>query len=122
MKSKKTTTPAKSNPLKKNMLSGLGLVSMTTTKIDEMAKSLVKGRDDSAEEGDKVAKQILQQVEKSKKQLEKRVKDLVQEATEKMRGPSMADFLRLEGKVAKLQKTLSGIESKLGVSPNVKKS
>jgi hypothetical protein len=41
------------------------------------------------------------------------VKDLVQQTIETMRGPSATDFRRLEGQVAKLQKTLSGIEAKL---------
>lgn len=101
--------------MKQNLLSGLGLVSMTNTKVGEMAKSLARGRQHSAEEGDKLAGQILRQASETKKHLEKRVTDLVRETSEKMRGPSLADFRRLEGEVAKLQKTLSGIEAKLVV-------
>ena len=113
MKPKTATKPAKANPLKQNLLSGLGLVSMTTTKAGEMAKSLAHGRQHSAEEGEKLAGQIRSQAEETKTHLEKRVKDLVQQTIETMRGPSVTDFRRLEGQVAKLQKTLSGIESKL---------
>jgi polyhydroxyalkanoate synthesis regulator phasin len=112
MKPKKTTKPTKANPLKQNLLSGLGLVSMTNTKVGEMAKSLARGRQHSAEEGDKLAAQILRQAKETKKHLEKRVTDLVRETSEKMRGPSLADFRRLESEVAKLQKTLSRIEAK----------
>lgn len=113
MKPKTAKKPAKANPLKQNLLSGLGLVSMTTTKVGEMAKSLAQGRLHSAKEGDKLAGQIRSQAGETKKHLEKRVKDLVQQAVETMRGPSATDFRRLEGQVAKLQKTLSGIEAKL---------
>jgi polyhydroxyalkanoate synthesis regulator phasin len=111
MKTTKTKKPA--NPLKQNLLSGLGLVSMTNAKVGEMAKSLARGRQHSAEEGDKLAGQILRQAAETKKHLEKRVTDLVRETSEKMRGPSLADFRRLEGEVRKLQKTLSAIEAKL---------
>ena len=99
--------------MKQNLLSGLGLVSMTNAKVGKMAKSLAERRQHSVEEGDKLAEQILRQAEATKKHLEKRVKDLVRETSAKMRGPSIADFSRLESKVAKLQKTLSAIEAKL---------
>jgi len=113
MKTKTAKKPAKANPLKENLLSGLGLVSMTNTKVGEMAKSLAERRQHSVEEGDKLAGQLLRHAEATKKQLEKRVKDLVRETSAKVRGPSMADFSRLEGEVAKMQKTLSAIEAKL---------
>lgn len=73
MKPKKTTKPTKANPLKQNLLIRLGLVSMTNTKVGEMAKSLARGRQHSAEEGDKLAAQILRQASETKKHLEKRV-------------------------------------------------
>lgn len=98
--------------MKQNLLSGLGLVSMTNAKVGEMAKSLERGRRHSAEEGDKLAGQLLRQAQETKRQLEKRVTDLFLEATAKVRGPSQADFLRLEGEVKKLQRMLSGKNAK----------
>ncbi len=99
--------------LKKNLLIGLGLVSMTNTKLKEVGKKLAEESKLSKEEGEKFVDEVLKQAEDTKKSLEEQVAKIVEKTTAKMKLPCSSGFERVEGELKKIQETLARLEAKI---------
>ena len=89
--------------LKKTILTGIGIASMTKDKIEELGKKISKESKLTEEEGKKMVNDLLKQSEKAREDLENQVQKLVQKALEKLDIPTREDFNRLEKKVKKLE-------------------
>ncbi|MCK4653338.1 MAG: phasin family protein [Candidatus Cloacimonetes bacterium] len=89
--------------LKKTMLTGIGIASMTKDKIEELGKKISKESKLTEEEGKKMVNDLLKQSEKAREDLEAQVQKFVKIALEKLDIPTREDFNRLEKRIKKLE-------------------
>ena len=89
--------------LKKTMLTGIGIASMTKDKIEELGKKISEESKLTAEEGKKMVNDLLKQSEKAREDLENQVQKLVKIALEKLDIPTREDLNRLEKRIKKLE-------------------
>jgi len=96
-----------SDLIKKTILAGLGVASLTREKANKLVKDLVKEGEVSECEGSKFVKEILEKVEDNKKTIEKQVEKTVHGVLKKLNMPSRKDIVGLNSKIEKLDKKLS---------------
>jgi polyhydroxyalkanoate synthesis regulator phasin len=89
--------------LKKTILTGIGIASMTKDKIEELGKKISEESKLSAEEGKRLVQDLLKQSEKAKNNLEAEVQKFVKIALEKLDVPTREDLNRLEKRIKKLE-------------------
>ncbi len=89
--------------LKKTMLTGIGIASMTKDKIEELGKKISAESKLSAAEGKKFVNDLLKQSEKARENLEAQVQKLVKNALGKLDIPTREDLNRLEKRIKKLE-------------------
>jgi len=89
--------------LKKTMLTGIGIASMTKDKIEELGKKISAESKLNEEEGKKMINDLLKQSEKAREDLEAQIQKLVQKTLEKLDIPTREDFNRLEKRIKKLE-------------------
>ena len=89
--------------LKKTILTGIGIASMTKDKIEELGKKISKESKLTEEEGKKMVNDLLKQSEKARKDLEFQVQKLVKNALEKLDIPTRDELNRLEKRIKKLE-------------------
>ncbi len=89
--------------LKKTMLTGIGIASMTKEKIEELGKKISEESKLTEEEGKKMVNDLLKQSEKAREDLENQVQKLVKQALEKSNIPTWEDLNRLEKRIIKLE-------------------
>ncbi|MHA1919039.1 MAG: phasin family protein [Promethearchaeota archaeon] len=90
--------------LKKTMLTGIGIASMTKDKIEELGKKISAESKLNEEEGKKMVNDLLKQSEKAREDLENQVQKLVKKSLVKLDIPILEDFNRLEKRIKKLEK------------------
>ena len=90
--------------LKKTMLTGIGIASMTKDKIEELGKKISEESKLTEEEGKKMINDLLKQSEKAREDLENQVQKLVKKSLVKLDIPILEDFNRLEKRIKKLEK------------------
>ncbi len=93
-----------SSLIKKTILTGLGLVSLTKEKAENLVKDLVKEGEVSEGEGSKLVKELLEKVEDNKKIMEKKVENTVCDVLKKLNIPNRKDIVSLNSKLEKLEK------------------
>ena len=89
--------------LKKTILTGIGIASMTKDKIEELGKKISKESKLTEEEGKKMVNDLLKQSEKAREDLENQVQKLVKIALEKLDIPTRDDLNKLEKRIKKLE-------------------
>ena len=89
--------------LKKTILAGIGIASMTKDKIEKLGKKISEESKLTAEEGKKFVNDLLKQSEKARENLEAQVQKFVKNALEKLDIPTREDFNRLEKRIKKLE-------------------
>ena len=92
--------------IKKAMLTGVGLASISLDKIDEIAKELMEQGNLTEQEGRKLVQEMMGYAEKSKEQLEKQVAFYVEKTLDKM------DVARKK-EVEELRETLLQLQDKI---------
>ena len=97
-----------SDIIKKTMLAGLGLMSMTKEKADKLVNTLVKEGEMSKTEGSKLAKELVKKVEENKTLLEKKVETSVKKIMIKLDIPSRKEINELKRKIDTSQKKEKG--------------
>lgn len=95
-----------SDLIKKTILTGLGLASLTKEKAEKLVNDLIKEGEVSESEGSKLVKELLEKVEDNKKSMEKKVEKIVCEVLKKLNIPSRKDIVELNNKIEKLEKKL----------------
>lgn len=90
--------------LRKTVLIGIGLAYMTKDRIEEVAKSLSEESNLTEEEGRKLAKDLLNQSEEAKRNLETRIDRVVKSALGRLDIPSRQDLQKLESRLEGLEK------------------
>lgn len=89
--------------LKKTILTGIGIASMTKDKIEKLGKKISEESKLSTEEGKKFVNDLLKQSEKARENLEAQVQKLVKNALGKLDIPTHEDLNRLEKRIKKLE-------------------
>ncbi|MDD3006962.1 MAG: phasin family protein [Candidatus Pacebacteria bacterium] len=92
--------------LEKVILSGLGLASLTQEKAGKLVDELVREGEVSEKEGAVLAKKVMDNIEKSRKEMENKVDKTVKEIMTKTNIPSKKDLVALEKKIDELSKKL----------------
>ena len=90
---------------KNAILAGIGLVSLTREKAEEFAKELISRGELSENEKAKFIKDVMEQTEKSKTELEKKMEKSIENALSKLNIPSRKEFEELKKKVEELSQT-----------------
>ena len=96
-----------SDLIKKTILTGLGLVSLSKEKAEKLVKDLIKEGEVSEGEGSEFVKELLEKAENNKKTIEKQVEKTVHGALKKLNIPSRKDIVGLNNKIEKLDKKLN---------------
>ncbi len=97
--------------IKKAMLTGVGLASISIDKIDEIAKELMEQGNLTEQEGRKLVQEMMGYAEKSKEQLEKQVAYYVEKAMDKMDVARKKDVEELRETLLQLQEKIEKAEA-----------
>ena len=93
-----------SSILKQTVLAGLGLLSLSREKAEEITKDLIKRGELAESEESKFIKDLMERAEKDKKVIEEKVEEKVEKILTKMNIPTRKEFESLIEKVDKLSK------------------
>ncbi|MBU0663130.1 MAG: hypothetical protein KJ990_01160 [Proteobacteria bacterium] len=98
--------------IKKAMLTGLGVASLTKEKIEEIGRDFVEQGKLSQQEGEKLVDEILAKVEEAKEDIRKQIEERVEEVVKKMNLARMSDLDELKLQIKELQDSHKGKEKK----------
>ena len=90
------------NLFKKTTLAGLGLLSYSREKAEEIAKELVEKGELSKSEESEFVKKMMERAEKDKEEVEKKVGELVEKNLHKMNIPTRKEFEELKQEIQNL--------------------
>ena len=93
-----------SDLIKKTILAGLGVLSLSREKAEKLAKDLVKRGELAKTEEAKFAKDLMKRAEKSKVEAEKRIEKIVKEILVRLDIPTRKELDALKTKIDKLSK------------------
>lgn len=99
--------------LRKLVLMGLGIVSLSEEKLRELIKEMEEKGEVSKEEGEELFKKILARAEEEKRVVEEKVRGRVREVLERMDIVTREDFLKLEKKVNSLERRIRELMKEL---------
>ncbi len=88
---------------RKAILTGVGLGLLAKDKIDEVVEKIREENKLTEEESRKLAKELLDQSEEARKNLEEEVKKMVADALKKLDIPSRKDLENLNTRIEKLE-------------------
>lgn len=89
--------------IKKTILTGVGIATMTKDKVEELAKELTENGKMSEKEGKKFINELLKKSEEVKKDLEKRIEGVVRKTLEKLNIATKEDIDELIAKIKRLE-------------------
>ncbi|HBE04365.1 MAG: hypothetical protein A2096_05840 [Spirochaetes bacterium GWF1_41_5] len=92
---------------KKSALFGLGVLSLSREKAEELASDLIKKGELSKEEGTNFINDILDKARKTETELEEKIKSAAARAVEKTGLASKKDIETLEKRITDLEKKLN---------------
>lgn len=98
--------------LRKTLLAGIGAAVLTREKVEELVGELVKRGEIASKEGPKLVKELLQESQKVKKELEEKIEETTQKALKKLRLAPRAEIEELKVKLEKLEKKIGKMEGK----------
>jgi len=90
--------------IKKTILIGAGLASMTTEKIEQAVAEIVKRGELTEKQGKELIQDLLERSTKAKKELGERMERMVQETLEKLNIPTRKEIDELKARVENLEK------------------
>lgn len=93
--------------IKKTLLTGIGLAYLTSEKIEEMGKKLIKEAEVSREEGEKFINDLQQQSEEARKKLKKQVREIVKKTLVELNLPTREEYDLLKDEVVALKEQVS---------------
>jgi polyhydroxyalkanoate synthesis regulator phasin len=92
--------------LKKTYLFGLGLVSLTKEKAEELVDDMIKRGEVAEKDRGKVIEDMLNRVQEEQEKLFKTVRDYVKKVVHDMGLPTRDEFLELQKRVDELENAL----------------
>jgi len=98
--------------IKKAVLTGVGVASLTKEKIEDLAKDLIVKGKMSEQEGEKLIEEMLSRAEESRNSMKSQTESLVQNTIAKMQLARVEDIERLKAEVEKLREEISSLQKK----------
>ena len=95
-----------SNLIKKTILGGLGVISLSRKKAEELAKELIKQGELAKTDEAKFVKDLMKRVEKNKAEVENKTEEVVTKTVEKLNVPTRKELNDLKTSIDKLTKKL----------------
>ena len=95
------------NLIKKTILTGAGLASMTKDKVEEVAKELSEKEKLSEKEGKDLLNELLKKSEDAKKDLEGRIEGVVSKTLKKINIATKKDIDELTARIKHLEEKVS---------------
>lgn len=90
--------------IKKAMLTGLGVASLTKEKVEEVANDFIEKGKLSEQEGKKLVDELMAKSEESKEDIKKQVDELVGKALAKMEIATKEDIASLRKEILAMKK------------------
>lgn len=97
--------------VKKAMLTGIGMISLTKDKVDEIAKDFIDKGKMSEQEGEKLVQELMEKSDESKEELKKQIETMVNKAMGKMDIASKSDIDHIKQELADIKRKISEQES-----------
>ncbi len=98
--------------IKKALLTGIGVASLTKEKIDELSKELIKKGQLSEQEGQQFVEEMINRAEESKKSLQKQTETIVEKTLSKMNLARNADLIDLKVEIERLRDEIVVLQEK----------
>jgi len=90
--------------LKKAVLMGLGVITLTKEKVEQIVDELIKKGELTEDERSKAVRDLLTKIEEQEKALNEKISSMVKNSIEKLDIPSRKDIEKLERKIDELKK------------------
>jgi polyhydroxyalkanoate synthesis regulator phasin len=98
--------------IKKAVLTGMGVVSLTKEKIDELSRELIDKGKLTEQEGEKFIQEMWKKAEESKEALMKQTDKVVEASLNKMQLAKASDLEKLQSEIADLRKEIEALRNK----------
>ncbi len=89
--------------VKKSLLTGLGLASLTKEKVEDVAKAFVEKGKMTEQEGRELVDELLARSEESKEELKKQIEERINAVMEKMNLARQSEVDALKKEIAELR-------------------
>jgi polyhydroxyalkanoate synthesis regulator phasin len=89
--------------LKKGILIGIGVVSLTKDRVEELVEKIAEESKLTEEEGRKLAKELLEKSEEARKEFQDQVGKRVRETLNSMDIPSRKELQDMKARIEKLE-------------------
>ncbi|MCP4343259.1 MAG: hypothetical protein GY799_31390 [Desulfobulbaceae bacterium] len=96
--------------IKKAVLTGVGVASLTKEKIEDLAKELIVKGKMSEQEGEKLVEEMLSRAEESRETMKNQTKSLVQDTIAKMQLARVEDIELLKTEIERLREEISSMK------------
>ena len=98
--------------IKKAVLTGMGVISLTKEKIDEFSRELIDKGKLTEQEGEKFIQEMWRRAEESKEALIKQTDKVVEASLNKMQLAKVSDLEKLQSEIAGLRKEIEALRNK----------
>ncbi len=98
--------------IKKAALTGIGIASLTSEKLEELSKELISKGQLTEQEGQKFLGEMMQKAHESKKAIQAHTEKVVASSLEKMNLASSEDVDQLKGEIEKLREEIASLKGK----------
>lgn len=98
--------------LRKNLLLGIGLASMTQSKLKEIGKKLAEEGKLSREDGEKFVEDLIKQADETKSNVEKQISSVMEKTMGKMKLPCTEGFDRMEKELKELRAAVGKLQKR----------
>ncbi len=98
--------------IKKAVLTGMGVVSLTKEKIDEFSRELIEKGKLSEQEGEKFISEMWKRAEESKEAMKNQTDKVVEATLNRMQLAKVSDLEKLQSEIAGLRKEIEALRNK----------
>jgi polyhydroxyalkanoate synthesis regulator phasin len=98
--------------IKKAVLTGIGVASLTKDKIEDLAKELIDKGKMSEQEGEKLVQEMLSRAEESRETVKSQTEILVQNTIAKMQLARIEDIELLKGEIERLREEIASLQKR----------
>jgi polyhydroxyalkanoate synthesis regulator phasin len=95
--------------IKKAVLTGIGVASLTREKVEDFSKELIVKGKLTEQEGEKFVKEMLSRAEESRESLKNQTENLVKNAVDKMQLVQTEDIEELKAEIEKLRGEIASL-------------
>lgn len=98
--------------IKKAMFTGIGMLSLSKDKVEEIARDFMDKGKLSEKEGERLVDDLLKKSEESRQELKKQIEEQVQALLEKMDLASKKDLAAIRTEIDDIKSKLEAMENK----------